>query len=365
MKKSQKPLKLFVLNTGGTLGMVGNPLEPAKSAEDLLSGLNLPRGIEVKLHDFPLRQDSTNVMHRDRVEMARLIKKEYEDFDAFVFFHGTDSLAETCAFESMCFRLSLQKPVFVIGAQMTKDESGTDVSMQIENTFRVARTFVRKGIVGVFNVCIGDVLDGARVRKRNEADFNAFYTPGRYPIAKAWPHVNIMGGARRIDEVVAVQGLQLFTEFEQHVCSLDVSADVPPHVLMDLVRAGRLKGIILQCKGAGNIPDRSWTAEELKDSASYSWIDAIQAAAVAGMHVGIISPFDDGRVILTRYGLGQKAKDAGALSLESLTPAMADVKFRMAIAMHPDKPKRIQQFLSTNILGELLESQEDDEAFED
>ncbi len=365
VKKSQKPLKLFVLNTGGTLGMVGSPLKPAKSAEELLAGVKLPKQVTTYLQDFPLREDSTNLMHRDRVEMARIIRSEYEEYDAFVFLHGTDTLARTCAFETMCFRLSLQKPVFVIGSQMGKDESGNEVMMQIENTFRVAKTFVRKGIVGVFNVCIGSVLDGSRVMKANESDFDAFYTPGRYPIAKARPRISIMGFSRRVDEVVAVQGLQLFTEFEQHVCSLDVHADVPPYVLMDLVRAGRLKGIILQCQGSGNIPDRIWTPEQLKDTMGYSWIDAIQAATKAGIHVGIISPFDDGQVILTRYELGQKVKDAGALSLESLTPAMGDVKFRMAIAMHPDKPDRIQKFLSTNILGELLECEEDDDEDDD
>lgn len=354
-----KEIKVLVINMGGTLGMVGKPLRPAKSAAELLEGIGIPKGIVLTLLDFPQRQDSTNVMHRDRVQVARMIQESYEEHDAFVILHGTDSAPETCAFLTMAFKLSLQKPLFTIGAQMTKDESGSDVPMQIANTLRVAKAFVRNGIVGVFNVCIGDVLDGARVRKRNEADFNAFYTPGRHPLAKAWPHVNIMDGVRRLDPVLAVQGLRIDEKFEQHVCSLVVSADTPPYVLMDLVRAGRIKGVILECKGAGNIPDREWTAEELGDEKGYSWIDAIQAATDAGICVGIISPFDDGRVVLDRYELGAKAKKAGALSLESLTPAMGDVKFRMAIAMHSRKPERIQTFLSTNIVNELLSGLED------
>ena len=86
---------------------------------------------------------------------------------------------------------------------------------------------------------------------------------------------------------------------------------------------------------------------------------AIQVATEAGIHIAIISPFDDGRVILDRYELGKKAKDAGALSLESLTPDMADIKFRQAIAMHPGNPARIQEFLSVDIVGELLPGFED------
>lgn len=365
MKQPHVPWKIFVFNTGGTLGMTGKPLRPAQSASELMTGLNIVRHINISLKDADIIWDSTNIMHCDRVQMGFVIKSVYDDYDAFVILHGTDSLAETCAFLTMLFRGSLQKPILIIGAQMTKDEPGSEARSQIESALKVAKTFARKGIVGVYNVCVDDVLDGSRVRKRNESDKNAFYTPGRQPVAKAWPHVNITGTVRRYDQVIDVQGLQCFPEFEQHVCTLKVSGDAPPHVLMDLKRAGRLKGIILECMGAGNIPDRVWSAEELKDTESYSWIDAIAEATKAGMHVGIISPFDDGRVILTRYELGQKALEAGALSLESLTPAMGDVKFRMAIAAYPDNPDRIQAFLSANILGELLETQEDDDEDED
>jgi L-asparaginase/Glu-tRNA(Gln) amidotransferase subunit D len=337
--------------------MVGKPLRSAKSAAELLEGINLHDDSNLTLEDFPLRQDSTNIMHNDRLGFCDSIANAYDGHDAFVVLHGTDSLAETCAFMSMVFKLSLQKPVFVIGAQMTKDEAGSDVPMQIANTLRVAAAFCRNGIVGVYNVCIGDVLHGARVRKRQDSDFAAFHTPGREPVAQAWPNVMIKEGCRRKDRVLAVQGLRLDRVFEPHVATLNVSADTPPWVLMDLVKAQRLKGAILQCKGAGNIPDRKWVDPNGGDE--YSWIDVISAATKSRIPVGIVSPFEDGRVILERYELGQKVKDAGGISLESLTPEMADSKFRQALSMHPGALDRIQDFISTNILGELLPGFED------
>lgn len=350
-------MKLHVLNTGGTLGMVGDPLRPAKSAEELLQGINVSDDFDLTLEDYPLRQDSTNIMHEDRLGYGQVVSTAYDDHDAFVLLHGTDSLAETCAFLSMLFKLSLQKPLFVIGAQMTKDEAGSDVPMQIANTLRVADAFARNNVVGVYNVCIGDVLDGSRIRKRRDSDFAAFYTPGRHSVAQAWPNVMIKEGCRRKDGVLAVQGLRTDDKFETNVATFKVSADTPPWVLMDLVKAGRLTGAILECKGAGNIPDRPWKDEQ--SDSEYSWIDVIQASTDAGIHVGILSPFEDGRVILERYELGRKAKDVGAISLESLTPDMGDVKFRQAIALHPDKPDRIQEFISTDIVGELLPGFED------
>jgi len=172
------------------------------------------------------------------------------------------------------------------------------------------------------------------------------------PVAQSWPHILIKDNIRRKDGVLHVQGLRFDVNFESRVATFKTSADTPPTVLMTLVEKAALNGVILECKGAGNIPDRSFEGGS-------SWIDAISMATKAGVHVGILSPFEDGRVNLNRYELGKKAKDAGAISLESLTPDMADVKFRQAIAMHKGNPKRIQEFISMNILGELLPGFED------
>jgi len=352
-----KPTRIYVLNTGGTLGMTGHPLRPAKSAAELMEGIAIPKNVELTLEDFKIRQDSSDMMHAERAMIARQLATKYNDFDAFVVMHGTDSLAETTAAFCMFFKLSLQKPLIVIGAQMTKDEVGSDVNMQLSNTFRIAKSFHSNNVVGVYNVCIGDVWDGSRLKKRAESNFMAFYTPGRNPVARVWPHIHFDEGLRFKDPILAVQNLRIDTEMEKRVGTIRVSADTPPWMLMDMVERGRLKGAILECKGAGGIPQREW--KDYDTDTTYSWIDTIAAATKAGIHVGILSPFEDGRVILDRYELGSLAKEAGAISLESLTPDMADVKFRHAIALWPDDRERIQEFISTNIIGELLTGIED------
>lgn len=359
MPTNARKTRIYVLNTGGTLGMVGTPLRAAKSAAELMDGILVPKNVELTLDDFKIRQDSTNLLHAERVMIARQLATKYQDFDAFVVMHGTDSLAETTAALSMFYKNSLQKPIIVVGAQMTKDEVGSDVHMQLSNTFRICRSFDRNNVVGVYNVCIGDVWDGSRLKKRAESNFMAFYTPGRNPVARVWPHVHFEEGMRHKDPVLAVQNLRLDSELEKKVGTIRVSADTPPWMLMDMIEHGRLKGVILECKGAGQIPNREWT--DYQNDTTYSWIDAIAAATKAGIHVGILSPFEDGRVILNRYELGALAEEAGAISMESLTPDMADVKFRHAIALWPDDRSKIQEFISTNIVGELLTGMEDRE----
>jgi hypothetical protein len=44
-------MKIFALNTGGTLGMVGKPLRPAKSAKELMKGIRILPNIEITLED--------------------------------------------------------------------------------------------------------------------------------------------------------------------------------------------------------------------------------------------------------------------------------------------------------------------------
>jgi len=344
-------MKIFVFNTGGTLGMTGKPLRPAKSGEDLFANIAIPEGIKLTFDNAEVLQDSTNITLADRIAMANRIKAAYAEHDAFVVLHGTDTLAETTSAFCMIFKQTLQKPLFVIGSQMTKDEIGSDVPMQLANTMRVAKAFHANDIVGVYTVSISDVWDGSRLRKRAESDFNAFHTPGRRPVARVWPRVFLGEGLRFRDDAIAANGLHLDVQFERNLATIRVCADTPPWVLSDLVDNERLKGAILECKGAGQIPDRTWEDDR---HGSHSWINAIAEATEHGIHVGILSPFEDGRVVLDRYELGQKAHEAGAISMESLTPDMADAKFRQAIAIYPDDPGMIQEFISTNYVGELL-----------
>ncbi len=133
--------KVFVLNTGGTLGMVGRPLRPAKSAQEMFEGMIPIDNVDTNLADFERRQDSTNVQHSDRVEIAQQVTGVYDDHDAFVVLHGTDTIALTAGIFCMIFKLSLQKPIFLVGTQMSRVEAGNEVSMQIANTLRVAKSF--------------------------------------------------------------------------------------------------------------------------------------------------------------------------------------------------------------------------------
>ncbi len=156
--------RIFILNTGGTLGMEFDPktkaYAPAKSAAELMKGLNIPKGIKTTLQNMPTLLDSTNVDYDDRVAMAESIAGAYNQNDAFIILHGTDSIAYTAAGITMIFKESMQKPIIIVGSQMTKDEAGTDMRIQLENAVRIADEFsdTRTQIAGVFALASGEVF---------------------------------------------------------------------------------------------------------------------------------------------------------------------------------------------------------------
>lgn len=357
--------RLFILNTGGTLGMEFDrktkAYSPAKSAANLMKGLKIPKGIRKTLKNMPTLLDSTNVNYEDRVLMAESIAEAYDDNDAFIILHGTDSIAYTAAGITMIFKETMQKPIIIVGSQMTKDEAGTDMRIQLENAVRIADEFSdeRTQIAGVFALASGEVFNGARLRKTHDAKFAFLDTPGMSPVATIeQPKIEIKHDlVRRTDDRLAIRGLRMDKEFEPRVVSISVNGATPPTVLTSLVDSGAVKGVIIEALGSGNVPD---TKNFEYEGRKISWIDAIRKATRAGIYVGIVSPFADGKVNLDRYTLGKKAKKAGVMSLESLTPAMADAKFRQAIALYPNDPQGIQKYISTDLAGELLRGKKDE-----
>jgi L-asparaginase len=334
-------------------------LRPAQSAEELIKGLNIPERVQLTLEDHSERLDSTNVTYEDRVKMAEAIARQYDNHDAFVILHGTDSIAYTTSGITMIFKETLQKPIIVVGSQMSKIEPGTDMRNQLENAIRIAVEFsnTRNKIAGVFSLAGTDVFKGARLRKTHDSSFNFLNTPGVHPVASVeQPALEIKHDlVRHTDERMEVRGLHLEKEFEDNVATISVTGNTPPIVLTSLVDSGVIRGVIIQCLGAGNIPDVKKEQPGWQYKGEYiSMIDAIKIATEAGVHVGVVSPFEDGKVNFERYDLGQKVASAGAISLESLTPEMADAKFRQAIAKYPNDPQQIQRFISVDFDEELL-----------
>ena len=96
-------MNILFLNTGGTIGMKGEDRTSFYSLEELLENINISKRHKVKQVELRPPRDSTNLMMSDRIKMAKIIKRNYDECDAFIIIHGTDSLADTTSVLSLIF----------------------------------------------------------------------------------------------------------------------------------------------------------------------------------------------------------------------------------------------------------------------
>lgn len=121
--------------------------------------------------------DSSDVKPALWTSLSQLVYDHFDEYDAFIVTHGTNTLGYTCAALSFAIANS-GKPIVLTGSQVPAGAPGTDALMNLENALRVAVWEPRRGsadwIEGVLAVFGGFIITGTRVKKDTEFDYDAF-----------------------------------------------------------------------------------------------------------------------------------------------------------------------------------------------
>jgi L-asparaginase len=163
--------QLLLISTGGTISQETD-LTKTRGAEGFSARLtefadNLKIGITSR---SIFNKDSSNIVPDDWVLLINTIVEEYENYDAFVITHGTNTLGYTCA--ALSFALGkLGKPVILTGSQVPYSYPGSDAVMNLENAIRVAAN-ERETLVGVMAVFGSEIItkSSSCVASRNHLD---------------------------------------------------------------------------------------------------------------------------------------------------------------------------------------------------
>ncbi len=119
-------MKIYLLYTGGTIGCVGKPLAPMDSQSFTAAfqqwieptiASQMP-DVTIGKYDFldkPL--NSAEIQPSDWLTIAQKILENYNDYDAFLILHGTDTMAWTASALSFLLPRGL-KPIVCTGAQL-------------------------------------------------------------------------------------------------------------------------------------------------------------------------------------------------------------------------------------------------------
>lgn len=361
--------RIYVLYTGGTIGMDGQPLAPMPPArfEALLAtmpGFD-PPWLELQTFDDPdLRVryeldafeeplDSSAMMPHDWVRVARRILLNYERYDGFVVVHGTDTMGWTSS--ALAFLLEgLAKPVIVTGSQIPLVHPRNDGLRNLVTAIQLAATTSVPEVCLFFDLTL---LRGCRATKVSTSVFDGFRSPNHPPLATAGIAVEINEAlvrlpppgevslsrpdnrerlAERLDAIEAalpqfsVLSLALYPGIQSsNAVEVVLSHTEPP-----------VRGVVLQAFGEGNAPSTP------------SFLRALQSAHDRGVVIVDGTQVMQGSVNVDAYRSASGLEDAGAISGYDLTPEAAQAKLIYLLGL--GLPQReVEALMQTNLRGEL------------
>ena len=331
--------KVCIIYTGGTIGMV--PSEQGyvpKSGvfEPLLRSINdihRPEFPEWELVEFSPLLDSSNIAVRDWNKIGRLIFQRYDEFDGFVVLHGTDTMAYSAS--ALSFMLeNLDKPVVFTGSQIPLCMMRSDGLDNIVNSILIAAS----GRVN--EVCLffgGMLLRGNRSTKMSADLLEAFDSPNAPHLAETGIEIQYH------DEVIRPKGtgklhLQEFMDVPIGVLK------VFPGIQFDLfesIMTEKLKGVVFEAFGAGNIPS----------SKNSELLPLVERAYRNGTIITVCSQCQRGSVSLGTYETSAGLAKADAVSGGDMTIEAAVTKLYYLFSCGYSK-EEIRRKMEENLCGE-------------
>lgn len=397
-------MHLAILNTGGTISCIGQPLAPmgaAAFAQASMAQLNpalLAQHPDVQLSyltelAFPDSAsgtlDSTNLQPRDWCLIAEVILRHYTDYDGWVILHGTDTLDATAAalpfllsrFSADGFALAaLSRPIILTGSQLPLWQQSADGQLMLHpysdalQNLSGAVAAAQSGLTGVGVFFNRQLWPASRVRKVHSAQFAAFAAPnapalGQYgiqpqlhaahwPAAPASPAISLEQPTVRQAlraQLAAVQArlpqvpVTLFSAFPA-----TFNPALGQAWLADMFCAGLalgVKGVVLQGYGAGSFP-----SGHPQQPAAGAMYQALQQAQAQGVLVVGCTQTLQGGVAQHSYAAGAWQAEVGVLNPADLTPMAALVKLSLLLAMqahHGWSLATVKRLFQQNLLGEM------------
>ncbi|ODJ62165.1 asparaginase [Brochothrix thermosphacta] len=330
-------MKILVLATGGTIASVetDNGLLPGLNVEELrryFTEQNKQYSQSELDLDFHLlmNKDSTNISPHDWVTIAQAVETHYNDYDAFIITHGTDTLGYTAAALSYMLQ-GFDKAVVLTGSQIPLSFHKTDAKRNV----RDALTYCLEGQPGVFVVFDGKVIQGTRAVKIRTKSYDAFESINHPYIAKIIDgHVDMCASPAQKTERL---------QFETQLCSDIFLLKLFPGLkasFFDAI-ADNYKGIIIESFGNGGLP---FEDENI--------LDRVGNLTKRGISVVMTTQcLEEGENLLL-YEVGQKVAQypiilSGDMNTEAIVP-----KLMWALGQTTD-PTEVKTLFETPIGGDL------------
>lgn len=330
--------RILLVHTGGTIGMVrtesgyrpeGDSFRKAVFHMDSLKKADMP---EWEFMETERLLDSSRMNVSDWNLIGSLVAENYDKYDGFVILHGTDTMAYTASALSFMLK-GLNKPVILTGSQIPLCETRSDGRDNLITSMIIA------GEGKVREVCIyfgGLLLRGNRATKYSADGMQAFVSPNYPPLATA-------GISIQYNESAFLRHRSEKFECRPFADAAIGVLKVFPGIRFELfesIISDRLKGIVLETFGSGNMPDDG------------SLVPVLEKARKNGTVVTVCSQCPQATVDMGTYEAGSVLRKEGAACGRDMTTEAAVAKLYYLFSVY-DSAEQVKFNMERDIRGEL------------
>ncbi len=141
--------------------------------EDSINVIKLNWNIEIKpAVEEVFNIDSSDMQPQNWTMLIEKIEEKYDDFDAFIILHGTNTMWYTSSALSFAFE-NINKPIILTWAQVPLGYLWTDSVTNLENALRISVWWYNE-IKWVMAVFWSKIISWTRVKKWTDFDYDPF-----------------------------------------------------------------------------------------------------------------------------------------------------------------------------------------------
>ena len=337
---------ILIIYTGGTIGMKQDPvdftLKPFNFGQILSEVPEIRKFVcRVDTYSFSPLIDSSDAQPEFWIDLARLIKKEYANYDGFVVLHGTDTMSFTAS--ALSFMLeNLEKPVVFTGSQLPIGMLRTDGKENLISAVEIAAAADEQGRPIVPEVTVffdSHLYRGNRTIKYSAENFWAFRSENAPALADTGIHIKY-----NLDEIRYPKQygnpLKISETLDTDVAILKIFPGMRENMVRALFATEGLRAVILETFGSGNAPTQKW------------FLDIISEADRRGLIIMNITQCIAGCVDMEAYATGIELKKMGVVSGYDSTLEAALAKLFYLMGKYADNDV-VKRELNKNLRGEI------------